>query len=87
MGFVITNILFAIIIAYLFYDVVHTIKEANDKFKTVFALITIIIAIAIFISFAIAAKETISIQAINAYLKGEIEVIEQIDTVRTFKFN
>lgn len=87
MGFVITNILFAIIIAYLIYDVIYSIKELDDTFKMTFASCAATIAIVLFISFAIAAKQSIAMQAIDDYFNGKIEVTEQIDTTRTFKFN
>ena len=37
--------------------------------------------------FAVGHKQEVQIQTMNDYFEGKVEVIEQVDTVRTFKFN
>ena len=37
--------------------------------------------------FAIGHKQEVQIQTMQDYFEGKVEVIEQIDTARTFKFN
>lgn len=54
------------------------------KITGIFVSLTVLGFAAIF---AIGHKEEVQYQTMNDYFEGKVEVIEQIDTVRTFKFN
>jgi putative effector of murein hydrolase len=71
-----------------------TIKLTIDEFEKgnkfyikfiniiIICLLTSLIIITDFVS-----KENIKYQTMNDYFNGKIEVIQQVDTIRTFKFN
>ena len=46
-----------------------------------------IMVLGFMVFFVIGYQEEIQIQTMNDYFEGKVEVIEQVDTVRTFKFN
>lgn len=62
----------------------YTNSEIWNKITTT---ICCLLAIGLLIGACFAYKDAIRIKTMNDYLNGKIEVVEQVDTVRTYKFN
>lgn len=62
----------------------YTNSEIWNKITTT---ICCLLAIGLLIGACFAYKDAIRIKTINNYFDGKIEVVEQVDTVRTYKFN
>ena len=81
---IITLICFAF--GFVFHATIDTFKQDNLLMK-ITGIIVSVIMLGFAAVFAIGHKEEVQIQTMNDYFEGKVEVIEQVDTVRTFKFN
>lgn len=78
--------LICFVFGFVFHVTIDSFKQDNllMKITGIFVSLTVLGFAAIF---AIGHKEEVQYQTMNDYFEGKVEVIEQIDTVRTFKFN
>ena len=85
MGTVFT-ILACICLGISIYFTMKELKEGS-KIDKISGCLTSLILIILIVMIQFAIKENIKYQTMNDYFDGKIEVIQQIDTTRTFKFN
>lgn len=65
----------------------QTIFSDKNKSEKVIAVATFLAMLALFICTLLGAKESIKYETMQDYFEGKVEIIEQIDTIRTYKFN
>lgn len=65
----------------------QTLSSDKDKSEKAISIITMLLMSFLVICTLLGTKESIKYETINDYFEGKIEIIEQIDTIRTFKFN
>ena len=75
-----------LIFGYIFHMTIDTFHKDELIMKIIGCIISIMI-LGFMVIFVIAHQEDVQMQTMNDYFEGKVEVIEQIDTVRTFKFN
>ena len=81
---IITLICFAF--GFVFHATIDSFKR-DDLLMKISSIFVCLIVLGFAAVFAIGHKEEVQIQTMNDYFEGKVEVIEQVDTVRTFKFN
>ena len=82
--------IFIILTAAFFAFTLYMCSDAyinSETWNKITTTLCCLLAIGLLIGVCFAYKDAIQINTINKYLDGKIEVIEQIDTVRTYKFN
>ena len=65
------------------------VKDSFDEdsiFMRILSIGVLVLVTGIMIASLFALRETIQYQTLDNYFEGRVEVIEQIDTVRTYKF-
>lgn len=65
----------------------QTLSSDKDKSEKAISIITMLLMSFLVICTLLGTKESIKYETMNDYFEGKIEIIEQIDTIRTFKFN
>lgn len=65
----------------------QTLSSNKDKSEKAISIITMLLMLFLVICTLLGTKESIKYETMNDYFEGKIEIIEQIDTIRTFKFN
>lgn len=81
---------FIILAAAFFAFTLYMCSDAytnSEIWNKIITTICCLLAIGLLIGACFAYKDGIRIKTMNDYLNGKIEIIERIDTVRTFKFN
>ena len=63
----------------------HSFDE-DSIFMRILSIGVLVLATGIMIASLFALREAIQYQTLDSYFEGRVEVIEQIDTVRTYKF-
>ena len=67
------------------------IKDSFDRdeswFMKISSILVFILVLGLMCGSLFALRETLKMQALDDYFEGRVEVIEQIDTLRTYKFN
>ena len=67
------------------------IKDSFDRdeswFMKISSILVFILVLGLMCGSLFALRETLKMQALDSYFEGRVEVIEQIDTLRTYKFN
>ena len=81
---IITLICFAF--GFIFHVTIDTFKR-DDLLMKVVGIFVSLIVLGFAAIFTIGHEQEVQIQTMNDYFEGKVEVIEQVDTVRTFKFN
>lgn len=74
------------IFGYIFHITIDSFHGDELIMKIIGCMISIMV-LGFMAIFVIAHQEEIRTQTMNDYFEGKVEVIEQIDTVKTFKFN
>ena len=85
MGYTGIIILFAFILAWLFAQSLKTFENDESTLYKVFGIITCILASFVLIFFCIGLREEIRYNTLEDYFNGKIEVVENQQTVRTYK--
>jgi hypothetical protein len=85
MGYTGIIILFAFILAWIFLQALKTFENDESTLYKVFGIITCILASFVLIFFCIGLREEIRYNALEDYFNGKIEVVENQQTVRTYK--
>ena len=65
----------------------QTLFSDRDKSEKAISIVTVVLMLFLIICVLLGAKESIKYETMNDYFEGKIEIIEQIDTIRNFKFN
>ena len=81
---IITLICFAF--GFIFHVTIDCFKRDDLLMKAIGIFVSLIV-LGFAAIFAIGHKQEVQIQTMQDYFEGKVEVIEQIDTARTFKFN
>lgn len=81
---IITLICFAF--GFVFHATIDSFKR-DDLLMKISSIFVCLIVLGFAAVFAIGHKEEVQYQTMNDYFEGKVEVIEHVDTVRTFKFN
>ena len=81
---IITLICFAF--GFVFHTTIDSFKR-DDLLMKISSIFVCLIVLGFAAIFTIGHKEEIQHQTMNDYFEGKVEVIEQVDIVRTFKFN
>ena len=81
---IITLICFAF--GFIFHATIDSFKR-DDLLMKISGIFVSLIVLGFAAMFAIGHKEEVQYQTMNDYFEGKVEVIEHVDTVRTFKFN
>lgn len=70
---------------------IFMIKDSFDRdeswFMKISSILVFILVLGLMCGSLFALRETLKMQALDSYFEGRVEVIEQIDTLRTYKFN
>ena len=74
------------VFGFIFHVALDTFKRDDLPMKIIGVFVSLI-TLSFAAIFVVALKEEVQIQTMNDYFEGKVEVIEQVDTVRTFKFN
>lgn len=85
MGYTGIIILFAFILSWIFMQCLKTFDNNEPIFQKVLGIITCILTSIVLIFFCVGLREEIRYNALEDYFNGKIEVIEDIQTVRTYK--
>ena len=85
MGYTGIIILFAFILAWLFVQSLKIFEDNESTLYKVLGIITCILASAVLIFFCIGLREEIRYNTLEDYFNGKIEVVENQQTVRTYK--
>ena len=85
MGYTGIIILFAFILAWLFAQSLKTFENDESTLYKVLGIITCILASFVLIFFCIGLREEIRYNTLEDYFNGKIEVVENQQTVRTYK--
>lgn len=87
MGYVILIIGMAILLGWTISQVIRTFDN-NDRlgFK-ILSILMAILATGLICGFSVGLQEEIRYNTLERYFNGEIEVIEDTNVVRTYKFN
>ena len=85
MGYTGIIILFAFILAWLFVQSFKTFENDESTLYKVLGVVICILASAVLIFFCVGLREEIRYNALEDYFNGKIEVVENQQTVRTYK--
>lgn len=85
MGYTGIIILFAFILSWMFMQCLKTFDNNEPIFQKVLGIITCILTSIVLIFFCVGLREEIRYNALEDYFNGKIEVIEDTQTVRTYK--
>ena len=85
MGYTGIIISFAFLLGWMFTQVIKTFENDESTLYKVFGVITCILASLILIFFCVGLREEIRYNALEDYFNGKIEVVENQQTVRTYK--
>lgn len=85
MGYTGIIILSAFLLGWIFMQCLNTFNNNEPILQKVFGIIACILASFILIFFCIGLREEIRYNALEDYFNGKIEVIEDTQTVRTYK--
>lgn len=85
MGYTGIIIFFAFILAWLFTQSLKTFENDESTLYKVLGIIICILASAVLIFFCTGLREEIRYNALEDYFNGKIEVVEDQQTVRTYK--
>lgn len=87
MGYLVIIILSAILLGWMISQCFKSFADNEHVGYKIGGLVAATLMSAILIFFCVGLREEIRYNALEDYFNGKIEVIEQIDTTRTFKFN
>lgn len=85
MGYTGIIILFAFLLGWMFMQCIKTFDNNESILQKVLGVITCVLASIILIFFCVGLREEIRYNALEDYFNGKIEVIENTQTVRTYK--
>ena len=85
MGYTGIIILFAFILAWLFVQSLKTFENDESTLYKVLGIIICILTSIVLIFFCVGLREEIRYNALEDYFNGKIEVVENQQTVRTYK--
>lgn len=85
MGYTGIIILFAFLLGWIFMQCLKTFDNNESILQKVLGVITCVLASIILIFFCVGLREEIRYNALEDYFNGKIEVIEDFQTVRTYK--
>ena len=85
MGYTGIIILFAFLLGWIFMQCLKTFDDNESILQKVLGVITCVLASVILIFFCVGLREEIRYNALEDYFNGKIEVIEDCQTVRTYK--
>lgn len=85
MGYTGIIILFAFILAWLFVQSFKTFENDESTLYKVLGVVICVLASVVLIFFCVGLREEIRYNALEDYFNGKIEVIENQQTVRTYK--
>lgn len=85
MGYTGIIILFAFLLGWIFMQCLKTFDNDESIFQKVLGVITCVLASIVLIFFCVGLREEIRYNALEDYFNGKIEVIEDNQTVRTYK--
>ena len=85
MGYTGIIILFAFILAWLFVQSFKTFENNESTLYKVLGITVCVLASTVLIFFCVGLREEIRYNALEDYFNGKIEVIENQQTVRTYK--
>lgn len=85
MGYTGIIILSAFLLGWIFMQCLDAFNNNESILQKVLGIIACILASFILISFCIGLREEIRYNALEDYFNGKIEVIEDTQTVRTYK--
>jgi len=85
MGYTGIIILFAFLLGWIFMQCLKTFDDNESILQKVLGVITCVLASIILIFFCVGLREEIRYNALEDYFNGKIEVIENCQTVRTYK--
>lgn len=87
MGYIGIIILLAFVLGWMFVQCLKTFEDDESIVYKTISIIAVILTSFVLIFFCVGLREEIRYNTLEEYFNGNVEVIEDTNTVRTYKFN